>query len=69
MQAGQALHVGGLVRLDLNEASVETIYITVWASANVSLHMGKIENADDIWKNHIGFRLQVNIPSDWNLVN
>lgn len=53
------MHVGGLARLDLNQASVETIYITVWASSNVSLHLGKIENADEIWKKHAGVRLQV----------
>lgn len=59
VQVGQAVHVGGLVRLDLSQASVQTIYITVWASPNVSLHLGKIENADEIWKKHAGVRLQV----------
>ncbi|OMO86169.1 hypothetical protein COLO4_21284 [Corchorus olitorius] len=58
VKVGQAVHVGGLMRLDLNHASVETIYITVWASPNVSLHLGKVENADEIWKNHVGVRLQ-----------
>lgn len=60
LQAGQAVHVGGLMRLDLNQASVETIYVTIWASPNVSVHMGKIENADEIWRKHVGVRLQVN---------
>ncbi|PNY01196.1 GTP binding protein brassinazole insensitive pale green 2 [Trifolium pratense] len=58
IKARQAIHVGGLARLDLIESSVETIYVTVWASANVSLHMGKIENANEIWNNHVGVRLQ-----------
>ncbi|KAJ9130184.1 hypothetical protein P3X46_034942 [Hevea brasiliensis] len=58
MKVGQAVHVGGLLRLDLNQASVETIYVTVWASPSVSLHLGKIENADDFWGNHVGVRLQ-----------
>lgn len=49
------------MRIDLNEASVDTIYVTIWASTNVSLHMGKIENADEIWKKHAGFRLQVKL--------
>ena len=61
LQVGQAVHVGGLMRLDLNKASVETIYVSVWASPNVSLHLGKIENADEIWRNHVGVRLQVSI--------
>ncbi|XVE52403.1 hypothetical protein DITRI_Ditri02bG0119500 [Diplodiscus trichospermus] len=59
VKVGQAVHVGGLMRLDLNHASVETIYVTVWASPNVSLHMGKVENADEIWKNHVCIRLQL----------
>ncbi|KAJ6700069.1 GENETIC INTERACTOR OF PROHIBITINS 3 MITOCHONDRIAL [Salix purpurea] len=58
VKAGQTIHVGGLMRLGLNQASVQTIYVTVWASPNVSLHMGKMENADEFWKNHIGVRLQ-----------
>lgn len=61
LQVGQAIHIGGLTRLDLVEASVETIYVIVWASANVSLHMGKIENADEVWRNHVGIRLQASL--------
>ncbi|XP_057467329.1 GTP-binding protein BRASSINAZOLE INSENSITIVE PALE GREEN 2, chloroplastic isoform X1 [Actinidia eriantha] len=58
MKPGQVVHVGALMRLDLNQASVSTIYVTVWASPNVSLHMGKIENADEILSKHAGVRLQ-----------
>lgn len=47
------------MRLDLIEASVETIYVTVWASPYASLHMGKTENADDLRNKHFGVRLQV----------
>ncbi|XP_050227436.1 GTP-binding protein BRASSINAZOLE INSENSITIVE PALE GREEN 2, chloroplastic [Mercurialis annua] len=61
---GQAVHIGGLVRLDLNQASVKTIYITVWTSPNISLHLGKIENADEFWKNHVGIRLQPPVGTD-----
>ncbi|XP_020234478.1 GTP-binding protein BRASSINAZOLE INSENSITIVE PALE GREEN 2, chloroplastic [Cajanus cajan] len=64
IKVGQAIHIGGLTRLDLVEASVETIYVTVWASPNVSLHMGKIENADEVWRNHVGIRLQPPIGND-----
>ncbi|CAN1256319.1 GTP-binding protein BRASSINAZOLE INSENSITIVE PALE GREEN 2, chloroplastic, partial [Linum perenne] len=56
--AGTAIHVGGLARLDLIQASVETIYITVWASPSISLHMGKLETADEFYSNHVGVRLQ-----------
>ncbi|GKE53045.1 hypothetical protein Tco_1488201 [Tanacetum coccineum] len=58
VEQGQTIHVGGLMRLDLNEASVQTIYVTIWASPNVSLHLGKIENAEEIWNKHAGVRLQ-----------
>nr|XP_043619163.1 GTP-binding protein BRASSINAZOLE INSENSITIVE PALE GREEN 2, chloroplastic [Erigeron canadensis] len=64
IKQGQAIHVGGLMRLDLNQASVQTIYVTVWASPNVSLHMGKIENADETWNKHAGVRLQPPIGVD-----
>ncbi|CAN8279723.1 unnamed protein product [Cochlearia groenlandica] len=58
VKAGQSVHIGGLVRLDLVCASVETIYITIWASHSVSLHLGKTENAEEILKGHTGSRLQ-----------
>ncbi|KNA03281.1 hypothetical protein SOVF_210690 [Spinacia oleracea] len=64
IKAGQAIHVGGLVRLDLVQASVQTIYVTIWASPNVSLHLGKIDNADETWRKHIGIRLQPPIGTD-----
>ncbi|XP_008782378.3 GTP-binding protein BRASSINAZOLE INSENSITIVE PALE GREEN 2, chloroplastic [Phoenix dactylifera] len=64
VKAGQTVHVGGLMRLDLTQSSVETIYVTVWASPNVSLHMGKTENADEIRKKHFGIRLQPPIGQD-----
>ncbi|KAL5546452.1 hypothetical protein UlMin_006139 [Ulmus minor] len=64
MKARQTVHVGGLMRLDLVEASVETIYVTVWASPNISLHMGKIENAEETWRKHMGVRLQPPIGAE-----
>ncbi|KAF6148656.1 hypothetical protein GIB67_042615 [Kingdonia uniflora] len=57
-EAGQAIHVGALMRLDLTQASVDTIYVTVWASSNISLHLGKIENAEEFLSKHAGIRLQ-----------
>ncbi|QHO12614.1 GTP-binding protein BRASSINAZOLE INSENSITIVE PALE GREEN 2, chloroplastic [Arachis ipaensis] len=58
IKVGQAVHIGGLTRIDFIKASIETIYVTVWASPNVSLHMGKVENAEEVWSNHVGVRLQ-----------
>jgi hypothetical protein len=59
MQAGQSVHIGGLSRLDVVQSSVQTIYITVWASSNVSLHLGKTENAEELQEKHFGIKLQV----------
>lgn len=64
MKAGQTVNVGGLMRLDLSQASVQTIYVSIWASPNVSLHMGKTENANDTWSKHAGVRLQPPISAD-----
>ncbi|PIA58741.1 hypothetical protein AQUCO_00500588v1 [Aquilegia coerulea] len=64
IKAGQTIHVGALMRIDLNQASVETIYVTVWASPNISLHLGKIENAEEIWRKHAGIRLQPPVGED-----
>ncbi|GAB4842728.1 GTP-binding protein BRASSINAZOLE INSENSITIVE PALE GREEN 2, chloroplastic [Ancistrocladus abbreviatus] len=64
IRVGQTIHIGGLTRLDLYQASIETIYVTIWASPNVSLHLGKIENADETWQKHVGLRLQPPIGTD-----
>ncbi|XP_052171202.1 GTP-binding protein BRASSINAZOLE INSENSITIVE PALE GREEN 2, chloroplastic isoform X1 [Diospyros lotus] len=64
IKPGQTVHVGAVMRLDLNQASVQTIYVTIWASPNVSLHMGKTENADDIFVKHAGVRLQPPIGAE-----
>ncbi|KAF0901368.1 hypothetical protein E2562_000251 [Oryza meyeriana var. granulata] len=58
VKAGQSVHIGGLTRLDVLKASVQTIYITVWASPSVSLHLGKTENAEELRDRHFGTRLQ-----------
>ncbi|KAL5669531.1 hypothetical protein ACJX0J_021752, partial [Zea mays] len=55
---GQSVHIGGLARLDVLKSSVQTIYITVWASSNVPLHLGKTENSDELRDKHFGIRLQ-----------
>ncbi|XP_062232958.1 GTP-binding protein BRASSINAZOLE INSENSITIVE PALE GREEN 2, chloroplastic [Phragmites australis] len=58
VKAGQSVHIGGLTRLDVLKSSVQTIYITVWASSNVPLHLGKTENAEELRDKHFGIRLQ-----------
>jgi hypothetical protein len=31
-----------------------TIYVTLWASANISYLLGKTENAEELWAKHVG---------------
>lgn len=47
------------MRLDIEELSVDTIYITVWASPYLPLHMGKTEKACTMVEDHFGHQLQV----------
>ncbi|EES07922.2 GTP-binding protein BRASSINAZOLE INSENSITIVE PALE GREEN 2, chloroplastic [Sorghum bicolor] len=58
VKVGQSVHIGGLTRLDVLKSSAQTIYVTVWASSNVPLHLGKTENADELREKHFGIRLQ-----------
>ncbi|GJM99865.1 hypothetical protein PR202_ga17004 [Eleusine coracana subsp. coracana] len=58
VKAGQSVHIGGLTRLDVLKSSAQTIYITVWTSSNVPLHLGKTENAEELREKHFGIRLQ-----------
>lgn len=46
------------MRLDIEELTVGSIYVTVWASPLVPLHMGKTENATVMIKDHFGLQLQ-----------
>ncbi|KAJ1289448.1 hypothetical protein BS78_02G164900 [Paspalum vaginatum] len=58
IKTGQSIHIGGLVRLDVEDLSVGSIYVTVWASPLVPLHMGKTKNASTMMKEHFGLQLQ-----------
>lgn len=58
IKAGCSVHIAGLMRVDVEESSVESIYVTVWASPYLPLHMGKMENASSMIKEHFGRQLQ-----------
>nr|GEV88735.1 GTP-binding protein brassinazole insensitive pale green 2, chloroplastic [Tanacetum cinerariifolium] len=53
-----SIHVGGLMRLDVEQASTDSMYVTVWASPRLPLHMGKTENASAMIEDHFGNQLQ-----------
>ncbi|KAL3133955.1 hypothetical protein ABBQ32_008402 [Trebouxia sp. C0010 RCD-2024] len=44
---GQTILVGGLARVDLVHLPAQTIYLTVWASDEVSCHYGRTDKADE----------------------
>lgn len=58
LKVGYTVHIAGLMRLDIEELSVESMYVTVWASPNLPLHMGKTETADRMLEDHFGRQLQ-----------
>ncbi|KAK9058556.1 hypothetical protein SSX86_023398 [Deinandra increscens subsp. villosa] len=58
IKVGHSVHIAGLMRLDIEEASVDSIYVTVWASPNLPLHMGKTEKACTMVEDHFGLQLQ-----------
>ncbi|OVA08433.1 GTP binding domain [Macleaya cordata] len=58
IKAGHTVHIAGLMRLDVEETSVDTVYVTVWASPYLPLHMGKTENVQTMLEDHFGRQLQ-----------
>uniref|UniRef100_A0A7N2KLL0 Uncharacterized protein n=1 Tax=Quercus lobata TaxID=97700 RepID=A0A7N2KLL0_QUELO len=63
LKAGHTAHIAVLMRLDIEESSVDSIYITVWglwASPYLPLHMGKTGKRTDnarrtFWPSVAGF--------------
>lgn len=51
---GNSLLLGGLGRLDIIGAPATTIYLTVFVSHYVELHMGKTEGVEDRLVKHVG---------------
>lgn len=61
-QADHSIHIAGLLRLDIEESTANSIYVTVWASPYLPLHMGKTENVYTMLEDHFGRQLQVCLP-------
>ncbi|XP_074279538.1 GTP-binding protein BRASSINAZOLE INSENSITIVE PALE GREEN 2, chloroplastic [Silene latifolia] len=64
LKAGRSVHIAGLMRLDIEKLSVETVYITVWASPLLPLHMSRTENVDKLKNEFFGKQLQPPIGED-----
>jgi hypothetical protein len=54
---GKTLFLGGVARIDVDPALRGTIYMTVWATDLIPLHMGKTESADAFWERNVGGKL------------
>lgn len=64
IKPGYSIHIGGLMRVDAEDSPVSSIYLTVFASPLLPLHMGKTENSSKIVEDHIGRQLQPPIGED-----
>ncbi|CAG9467096.1 unnamed protein product [Pedinophyceae sp. YPF-701] len=51
---GRSVTIAGLARVDVIESPHATLYLTVWASQNLVLHMGKTERAPALLRDHVG---------------
>ncbi|XP_004228652.1 GTP-binding protein BRASSINAZOLE INSENSITIVE PALE GREEN 2, chloroplastic [Solanum lycopersicum] len=58
IKVGHSVHIGGLMRLDVEELSIDSVYVTVWASPLIPLHMGRTENVSTMLEEHFGRQLQ-----------
>lgn len=55
--AGSSLLLGGLARIDLVTCPSRTIYLTIWASDLLPLHVGKTESAEERYERFVGREL------------
>lgn len=58
VKAGDTIHVGGLVRLDVKVISASSMYITVWGSTFLTCHFAKTQKAEETFEKHVGIKLQ-----------
>ncbi|RZC90427.1 hypothetical protein C5167_029560 [Papaver somniferum] len=64
IKAGYTVHIAGLMRLTVEETSLDTVYVTVWASPLLPLHMGKLKHVETMLQHHFGSRLQPPIDKE-----
>lgn len=64
LKGNQSLAIGGVARIDL--WGCEEVSCVFYTSNLVKLHRGKCENADDLWKTHLGKELKPSISTDFS---
>lgn len=78
--ANKTIFIGGVCRIDVVDFEKGTIYLTVWASDLIPLHMGKTyerdkdsrekwhPKADFFWENQVGVKLHPPGPDSKHIV-
>lgn len=56
--ADQTLLIGAVARIDVIKVPQTTVYMTVFVSNEINLHLGKTETAQERWQKHGGTLLQ-----------
>lgn len=69
LPAGATIHLGALARVDVVDCPGATMYLTVWASADVVCHFGKMDKAEALYAQHAGGLLQPPVRLDSPLTN
>ena len=63
---GSTVSAGALFRVDVVDCSAgETVYLTLWLSADVTTHMGKTEGAPALLDKHAGGSLSPPVGEEW----
>lgn len=62
--SGNTISIGGIARIDVCETPGATVYLTLWASDDISSHMGKTERADQNYETHVGTKMVPPLVND-----
>ncbi|MDF9824076.1 ribosome biogenesis GTPase YqeH [Breznakia sp. PF5-3] len=63
LKDNQSLAIGGYVRLDLK--ACEQVSVVCYFSESLTIHRGKMEQADELWERHLGEMLSPTIDSNY----
>ena len=64
LKGNQSLAIGGIARIDLYDC--ENVSAAFYVSNMMNLHRGKIEGADERWKQHLGKEFVPVLSDTWN---
>ncbi|CAL8464068.1 g3603 [Coccomyxa elongata] len=64
---GQTVFVGAVARIDVHSSPGATLYLTVWASDEITCHFGKTEGAEERYDKNLGTLLAPPLDSNHKL--